>query len=223
MIQETTTLSVDHYQYVSTPAALGTIKEDGINIAILKRELDEQLAVFTQELINHNFAPLRTSLDVADFEHVFDDYFSSIRVNNSIAYSLLRKDISALTKEFATICNHSKLSIFFGVVNTNMCSRFHTDMYELRMISTYYGQGTMWLTKDNVNYDALTNLEGNEKIVLRDNDIKQLATTDVAIMKGDLYPNSKISGVVHKSPTIENLKQKRLILRVDSNSLFEKI
>ena len=91
------------------------------------------------------------------------------------------------------------------------------------MLCTYEGQGTLWLTDDNINFKALNQHEGNEQIVLRENDIRQLNTNDVAIIKGALYLDSPSNGLVHRSPTIENLNQKRIVLRVDSNSLLDNI
>ena len=126
-------------------------------------------------------------------------------------------------EKFADICQNTNLTISFGIVDTDMCRRFHTDMYELRMLCTYAGQGTMWLSDDNINYEALNSRGGNDEIVLRREDIKQVNTGDVALIKGALHPNSKVGGLVHRSPTIEKLNQKRLVLRVDSNSLLDNI
>ena len=221
MIQDLEITIKNHYKYVDVPSKLNAITSEHLNIVILKRDLDNELATYTKQLMEDGFAGLRTSFNVKDFDAVFDDYFKTI--SGSYGYALLKDDIRGLITEFSSICNNSNLSLFFGVVDTNMCSRFHTDVYELRMISSYCGQGTQWLTEDNVNFDALTSLKGNEDIVYREDDIQQLGEQDVAIMKGELYPNSKVSGVVHKSPAIESQKLKRLMLRVDSNSLLDSI
>ena len=95
------------------------------------------------------------------------------------------------------------------------------DIYEMRMVSTYVGQGTMWLTQDNVNDLALQQGGDNEAIVRNEADIQQLDPYDVAILKGALHPNCDNGGIVHRSPAIENGNQKRIFLRVDGLSLME--
>ena len=82
-----------------------------------------------------------------------------------------------------------------------MCRKFHADYNQLRLLCTYLSQGTLWLT-DNLQKD----------ILLKD-DIQQLDTGDVAILKGELCPNAK--PVFHGSPEIESSNEKRLLLRVD--------
>lgn len=214
--------SIQHHQHTTELSGLEIVRNSNVNIAIYERTLSRELMVFLEELIQKGFKPLNAFTNVDDIENLLDHHFEEHNQTNE-GYRLLKEDIIELIGQFSAICNNPSFKIFFGIVDTDMCRRFHVDMYELRMLCTYEGQGTMWLTDDNINYSSLQNLEGNEKIVLRNKDIMQIETNDVAIIKGALYPNSSIGGLVHRSPTIENLNQKRIVLRVDTNSLLDSL
>jgi len=223
MIEELEKTTTDRYQYVSNLSELDQIKNDKINIAIYKRDMIDELNDYIKQLIDVDFSLLKITADINDFENLFDAHFKKLRLEYAVGHQLLKNDIKQLIHQFSETSNNHNLKIFFGLVDTDMCRRFHVDMYEIRMLCTYEGQGTMWLTDDNINDEALNGGKGNEEIVLRIDDVKQLSTADVAIIKGALYPNSKVGGLVHRSPTIENLNQKRIVLRVDSNSLLDHI
>ena len=101
-----------------------------------------------------------------------------------------------------------------------MCRRFHTDLNYIRMLCTYSGPGTMWLSENNLNRKALDDLDENDSIVINQNDIKQVDTGSVVILKGALYPREGTKAAVHRSPNIEESQQKRLLLRIDTDELF---
>jgi len=105
-------------------------------------------------------------------------------------------------------------------VNTNMCRRFHTDINDLRMLCTYSGPGTLWLEDDNVNRKALDTCGDNECIVLDETKIHQAKTGSVVILKGAIYPTEGTKAIVHRSPTIEEIGERRLLLRIDTNEFL---
>ena len=213
----------DHFSYVYRLSDLSLIQKDDINITIYKRELPKSINSYLNHFLNEGVKPFNVSLTINEFKNSFDNHFKGLSLKYKEEHELLKKDIESLLIQYSAICNNSQLKIFFGVVDTDMCKRFHVDMYELRMLCTYQGQGTMWLSEDNINHEALTSYQGNEKIVFNKDSVNQLNETDVAIIKGALYPNSRIGGLVHRSPSIESRKQKRVILRVESNSLLASI
>ena len=84
-----------------------------------------------------------------------------------------------------------------------MCRKFHSDYNQLRLICTYVGSGTLWLPDDT------------EKDIILGQDIQQIKTGHIAILKGKLYPNAK--PVFHRSPEIETFNEKRILLRIDGS------
>jgi len=223
MTESSTQTSIKHYQKVGECSDLEIIKNSTVNIAIYERKIPTDLSAYLKKLVQSKFDNFNSSNNLQDFEKLFDHHFENYNEEKEVGHELLKKDIKDLLHQFSTICNNDNLKVFFGIVETDMCRRFHVDMYELRMLCTYEGQGTMWLNESNINQEALNSFEGNNKIVVNPNDMKQLNATDVGIIKGALYPNSAIGGLVHRSPAIESLNQKRIVLRVDSNSLMDNI
>lgn len=223
MIRGFVNKEVKNYNYVSDIFELESIIDENTNISILERLVPYEIKDFLINLLEIGFSPINKSIKVSGFEEIFDTHLKIYQSISPRGYRALKEDILELITTFSRISDSKSVKLFFGIVKTDMCRRFHTDMYDMRMISSYHGKGTEWLTHDNVNFNAFDSLEGNDKIVKRNKAIKRLNEGDVAIMKGALYPNSKFGGVVHKSPEIESLNQKRIILRVDSASLLDSI
>ncbi|MEL6124115.1 MAG: DUF1826 domain-containing protein, partial [Bacteroidota bacterium] len=108
--------------------------------------------------------------------------------------------------------------LLLASVNTNMCRRFHTDINDVRLLCTYTGPGTLWLTNDNINRRALDSYDGNESIVMDPERIQQVPEGAIALLKGAMYPHHQTKAIVHRSPTIEESGEKRLLLRIDTNA-----
>jgi len=52
---------------------------------------------------------------------------------------------------------------------------------------------------------------------LNEKNIQQAKTGAVILLKGALYPKKGTNAIVHRSPTIEESGERRLLLRVDTN------
>ncbi len=86
---------------------------------------------------------------------------------------------------------------------------------------TYVGQGTLWLPDTAVDWKAYTAHVGNEQIVKDKELIQQVDAGDVTILKGALYPNAK--PIMHRSPSIEETAEERLLLRIDINQSLDNL
>ena len=98
-----------------------------------------------------------------------------------------------------------------------MCRKFHTDINDIRLLCTLSGEGTLWLPEFNVNREALDTQKDNEDIVIDPSYIMQAPENSAVLLKGALYPKSGTRAIVHRSPTIEESGEKRLLLRIDTN------
>jgi hypothetical protein len=150
-----------------------------------------------------------------------EDILSSIEVELiNLNSHLIFKDIEQQFSLFSQLTKVNSFRFLLATVNTNMCRRFHTDMNDLRLLCTYSGPGTLWLTEDNVNRKALETLGDNECIVLDESRIQQAKLGDIVILKGAIYPQDGTKAIVHRSPTIEETGQRRLLLRIDTNEIL---
>lgn len=147
-----------------------------------------------------------------------DDIMNDVRkAMGPSNYSLIIQDIKELITHFNEVAEVPNFRLLLATVNTNMCRRFHTDVNDLRLLCTYSGPGTLWLTDDNINRRALGDSSGNESIVLDESRVQQAETGAVVLLKGAIYPQLESKAIVHRSPTIEESGEKRLLLRIDTN------
>ena len=121
-------------------------------------------------------------------------------------------DIEVLLSQFKLVSKVDYFKLILSTVNSNMCSKFHKDNNTLRLLCTYAGPGTLWLPKT-----AVKSVKNPNEVNWEDefsNEIQQAQTGEVVLLKGMLYPNG--NAVMHKSPSIEEAGNKRLLLRIDT-------
>ncbi|MEL6193879.1 MAG: DUF1826 domain-containing protein [Bacteroidota bacterium] len=198
-----------------TNAAIGEDKEilkdihmPKKNIAIYQRDiqlLHEDLKQLSKQVVEY-----RVKGSVEEILSGLRAYFS----NHFPDCTTLLEDISDSIAQFKEISQASSFRLLFSTVSTNMCRKFHTDVNDVRMLCTYIGPGTLWVPDEAIDLDA-TYARGNGKEVVIDLEkVKQAGTGDVIILKGALYPEA--NAILHRSPTIEENGEKRLLLRIDT-------
>ncbi|SNR14689.1 DUF1826 domain-containing protein [Tenacibaculum jejuense] len=204
---------VKNWFYADTIESLYKIHQEDINIVLFNRNIDA----------------LKTDIDDVLTRQVkinaygtIDNIMKELIDQCELSYSsLLIKDIKNQLISFKQISQSETLRLFLATVETDMCKKFHIDVNDLRMLCTYSGSGTLWLTEDNVNREALKNFADNATIVIDENNIQQAETGTVIILKGSTYPKYQTKAIVHRSPTIENKEEKRLLLRIDTSEFLK--
>ena len=129
---------------------------------------------------------------------------------------LLSKDIRDLLKHYQELTGSDQFRLLLATINTNMCKKFHTDINTLRLLCTYNGPGTLWVADDN---NAKDNGSSSGNLAIEEDRIHQVKTGSVALLKGAIYPDDDSTAIVHRSPTIEETGERRLLLRIDTNEL----
>lgn len=204
------TLIIKNWATGTTQDVLNQIHEHDINIAIYHRDI---------AFLNHEILCLANqNIEVRACGSKYE--ILSILKKELALYTTILKDIESLLDIFEKVSQAKTFRLLFATINTNMCRRFHTDVNDLRLLCTYYGPGTLWLKEENVNREALETCKDNECIVLNPDDIQQAPTGSVVILKGSIYPHESTKAIVHRSPTIEESGEKRLLLRIDTNEFL---
>ena len=203
------TIALENWAKDSSPSVFNRIHDQDVNIVIYERNHPS----FTKEIndLLEQHIVFRSSGDV---KTILKQLIQAI---DPKLFKSIIADIEQLLQHFEQITAINSFRLLLTTVNTNMCRRFHTDINDIRMLCTYKGPGTLWLTEDNVNRSALHSYDDNESIVSDESKVQQLSTGDVVLLKGAIYPNSATKAVVHRSPTIEETGEKRLLLRIDTN------
>ena len=195
-----------------TEAILDDIYLKDINVAIYNRDIKN----IKKEI---DFLLKRNTLfnDTGTTEDILDKFNKKIP---SDKFPFITNDVKNLLIIFKRVTKKTHFKLLLGSITTNMCRKFHTDNNTLRMLCTYSGAGTLWLPKENINLEALENFGSNEEIVIDKNNIKQANTGAVIILKGEKYSDDT-QAAVHKSPSIESKRGKRLLLRIDTNEFLK--
>ncbi|MEL6864069.1 MAG: DUF1826 domain-containing protein [Bacteroidota bacterium] len=183
------------------------------NIAIYQRDaqaLDKELQAIIDQTIE-----CRASGTVAEVMATLKAYFNDHLPNSLVLFD----DIALLLELFRKTTQASSFRLLLATVSTNMCRKFHTDINNLRLLCTYIGPGTLWLPDEAIDYEALRKRGSNQQIVKDEQQIQQVNTGDVTLLKGALYP--KANPILHRSPSIEAQGVKRLLLRIDTNELLD--
>ncbi|WMX12355.1 MULTISPECIES: DUF1826 domain-containing protein [unclassified Aureispira] len=190
---------------------LNNIHFQEVNIAIYQRKI-QHLEAEIQHFLNQGIH-LKAQGNSKKILEECRDYFAS----NGLPQHHLLNDFSNLLNSFETTSKTKHFSVLFSTITTDLCSRFHADANKLRLLCTYHGPATLWLPIEAENRHEYYSGKDNEQIVSNPELIQQANTGDVLVLKGTLYPNAQ--AILHKSPSIEKKKQKRLLLRIDMTSL----
>ena len=207
-----TTTIVENWKKGLSAEILRDIHQKDINIAIYNRNVN-RFEKDANALLKRNIE-FKSSGDITT---ILGEITKVINVDE---FHMIIKDIEHLLSLFKEITGVKRFQLLIATINTNMCRRFHTDVNDLRILCTYAGEGTLWLTEDNIDRKALNTYQGNESIVINKDDIKQVETGDVIILKGTAYQNKTTKAIVHRSPTIEK-SEKRLLLRIDTEEFIK--
>ncbi|MEM9722880.1 MAG: DUF1826 domain-containing protein [Bacteroidota bacterium] len=201
-----------NYAVGTEPTILKNIHQTDVNIALYNRDTDS-LVSEVNSLMEQDIE-IRASGDIGTILHTLTQAIDPVR------FPLLLQDMQDLLHLFKEVTLAPTFRLLLATINSNMCRRFHTDGNDLRMLCTYSGPGTLWLTEDNVNRSGLNSRGDNDCIVLDESKIQQAETGSVLILKGAIYPQEGTKAVVHRSPTIEESGGKRLLLRIDTNQFL---
>jgi hypothetical protein len=196
-------------------ADLAEINQASYNIAVLQRKASPIIAQCFQALLEHEWDAINGTGTIAEFEKNLYLQMATFDKLLNIDSRALAADMVELAYSFTQIAPCLSYRWRFAKVKSNMCTRYHADLNDLRLLCTYYGPGTLWLTQDNINPKALRrNL--HDELVIDPSQVRHVAPFDVAILKGALHPENTAGAVLHRSPTVEEHGTARLLFRLDT-------
>ena len=130
----------------------------------------------------------------------------------------LVQDVSGLCEMFAELVCADELMVSLESPDEATCPRFHVDRLGVRMLVTYLGSGTEWLSHEHVDRRWLGSPghgrpDDQNGLMLPGAVVQQVAPFDVVLLKGEAWPGAEGFGAVHRSP--DPAGQRRVLLRVD--------
>jgi hypothetical protein len=195
-----------------TPQALPRILDDDINLALWQRQLPAHIVDFGRLLLSLN-EPLAESLvlelpsdDTEPNLHGLASGFSDLE-----GYEGFIADVAWLVSAFACLLGAKRVGLRLRVLDKAMCPRFHVDHVPVRLITTYSGIGSQWLKEGAMDRRQLGKAETEPH---DDSLIEQIASGEVALLKGEKWHGNEGFGLIHRSPQLAS-GERRLILTLD--------
>ena len=196
------------------PRIFTDIYRDDTNIAIWQRELPETLKDSVDAFLKSN-PTFQVSMTVTP-----DSALASVSESMGISSeSELCENIAELVDMFCCLFSLRRAGLRLTVLDRAMCPRFHVDKVPSRLVTTYQGIATEWLSHQVVNRKKLG--AGNQGkpdlesgLFKNTQDIQRLTCGDVALLKGELWEGNENAGLVHRSPLI-SAGEHRLLLTLD--------
>lgn len=120
----------------------------------------------------------------------------------------LKADIDNLMRLYSHFTSSTNYLLRLEAIRDDACRRFHADNVSYRLVTTYHGPGTEWISPKN------SSLVENGQPHCPDI-VRKLETGWIAIMRGRKNANNQAPALLHRSPAIEDRGLHRLFLSID--------
>ena len=187
-------------------ADMHRIHDPHCQLVCWERPADPAIESLMPPLLAARLPPLRLTTSLPELPAHLEAYLSPLQTQCPEGANRLAADVLALSIGFAQLARVSRLRLLLSRVDTDMCRRFHTDINELRLLCTYHGPGTQWVAAEDLSADPDQ---------IDPTHIRQVSAFGVAILKGALYPDSPVPGLLHRSPPVAAPGDARMLLRLD--------
>ncbi len=191
-----TLLLEDSARLSASEDVLQDIRSPGCNLAIWKRSVP----LGCEQVRDEMDRDIRFSAPLAELAQLLRAELSNAQVPASDKTEALIGDVAMLARLYCSAMDISAVELRLEIVTTDSCRKFHADYVNARLITTYAGTGTQWLSND----DAERVRQG-----LEPGTINTLSAGDVGLFKGKLATETP---AIHRSPPISGTGEKRLLL-----------
>ena len=195
------------------PDVLRDILKPGINLCLWQRPVNRAVSHELSSLQAAHLPDVRCWTSPASFDDDVDTLLRQQDLDPS-ALKNWRIDLRRLADMFFSLSEDRDVSIRLETKDGDGCRRFHVDRTHLRLLCTYRGPGTLWLTDAQVDRAAQGSGAPNDDII-RFGEPSCFETFWVGVMKGDAYPANAGRGLVHRSPPIAGSSRTRVLFCLD--------
>jgi len=193
----------------SSPSILRAITDPRIDLAIQERQLAEDVKVWLDALPVEVLPRGRVLIHIDDIDVVLRAMMQAAGTPDKPYADEFRADVACLARAFATVAQVDIVDVRLDVIFHDACWKFHRDLVEMRLLTTYRGPGTQIVPLSR-GEDALR-AQGDY-----DGPVSDLPPHAVAIFKGSNTGPGK--GVVHRSPPIAGSGIHRFMLCINKIS-----
>jgi len=192
----------------SSPSILRHWNEAGVALTLWERSWDAALTERLDALEFQDLPRVRFSAKSETAEVDVAAALAGSRCPDEAVVSALATDIESHICRFADATGASEVKVRLEALRDDACRLFHADRMRARLVTTYRGPGTEWVSPEDAG-NALRNPEGFSGTIHR------MPRFAVGLFPGSLSPHGPL---VHRSPRISATGQLRLFLCISEPS-----
>lgn len=192
-----------------TQQGLESISNPATQLVVWERSISSNLDVWLQNLHPSHLPSLRVLVEPSKFRTAVRLKLGRHIKSDQVLWDLFIEDVESLVFTYAKITSAKLVDVRLEKINDNACCKFHRDFVKTRLLTTYRGPNTEWIRPE---YSEQAICQQKHYI----GPIEKLPTYGVLIFRGNV---GKIeTGIVHRSPPIENTGHNRLLLCLNEES-----
>jgi hypothetical protein len=194
-------------------AELVRVFDPDTNVVVLPRRIDEALASEARTMLARHHLSVALRLDVRREPRAL------LIERLGAEVPKLVDDVLHAAQVLGDLTGSDELGVRVAVLDAAMCPRFHADYVAMRLVCTYVGPTTEYLSEDGVDRSHLGYAPGKPADeltgLLRPGARVQRAPVGaLVLLKGEGFPGNEGRGAVHRSPAA-TATDPRLVLTID--------
>jgi len=193
----------------SDPRILDAIDLPAVRMAVWERSLPLCFSQWIDAIPAAKLPSGRVMVDVQRIRPALAHLCEAVSMLPHPMRTWLIDDVTSLAQGYARRQALAAVDIRLEAVDGDACWRFHRDNVALRLLTTYRGPGTEWVTPE-VEDMALASQRGFT------GPVQHLTRGTVALMKGSRLAAD--DGILHRSPPVRGHGITRLMLAINAPS-----
>ena len=189
---------------------LYAINDPGNELVICRRSIPFCVTEWLKKMAPSQLPALRFLVSPANVCEALEPELDACGMTSGRTRDVFIADIADLVSVFAGITREDLVDLRLDRIDHNACWKFHKDSVETRLLTTYRGETTEWISPQFADR-ALREQKDY------DGPLESLRQQDVAIFRGK-HANSA-NGIVHRSPPIGGTGSVRLLLCLNAPSI----
>lgn len=191
-----------HVREVDSVEGLAIIRRPGVNLTFWPRALPAEVVAYLPAMVSAGLTPVRC-------EAPHDAIEAELRtlLPPSPFRDWLAADAALLARTLAQLTGTRRVVLRIEAIVGDACRLFHADAVALRLVTTYEGRGTQWLSDADVD---ISDYGGD----VPEDRIHEMGTGTVGVFKGLRGVTGK-HPLIHRSPPRRPGDPVRLFLAVD--------
>lgn len=178
------------------------------SLGILRRRLDPAVAAVLDDLAPENLPDLRTEGPVGQICEELRLGLEETGFGPDWLAAWFLEDVRTLAGLYRRVSGADEIVLRVEAIGTDACRRFHADNVRLRLVTTYRGPGTQWLSPRR-----FPRLPEDGRVPAAA--IRQFGRGTVAVLRGSRNATPGRPGLLHRSPPISGTGVTRLFLAID--------